>query len=71
MTVPDTCTTDSTGASHKTFFTEAADCRERGEDNSKKHMNLKESVREGVGGGGRGHKGDKWEWGKYNKKINY
>lgn len=27
MTVPDTRTTDSTGASHKTFFTEAADCR--------------------------------------------
>lgn len=43
-TVPDTCTTDSTGASHKIFFTEAADYRKRGENSSKKHMNLKESV---------------------------
>lgn len=30
ITVPVTFTTDSTGASHKIFFTDAADCKMRG-----------------------------------------
>lgn len=44
ITVPDTCTTDSIGASHKIFFTEAVDYRIREENSSDEHMNLKEYV---------------------------
>lgn len=44
ITVPDTCTTDSTGASHKIFFTEAADYTTGEKNSSNKQMNLKEYV---------------------------
>lgn len=44
ITVPDTCTTDSTGASHKSFFTEAADYEVKGENIARKQMSLKVSI---------------------------
>lgn len=44
ITVPDTCTTDSTGASQRIFLTEAADYRMREKNSSDKQMSLKEYV---------------------------
>lgn len=43
ITVPDTCNTDSMGASHKIFFTGAADYKIREENSSNKQMNFKHS----------------------------
>lgn len=39
MTVPDTLTTDSTGASHKVLLTDAADCKIRGRSGAVQRIN--------------------------------